>query len=301
MEIGKSKIAAVIVTYNRCELLLNCVQCILSQRGARCDVLIVDNNSSDGTGDAVASMGDERIYYRSTGANLGGAGGFNFGMRWAVEAGYDHVWIMDDDCLPMEDALARLIEADSLLNGEYGFISSVVLWKDGKECKMNRQKIRKAYYEHVDLLEHGIIQVEQATFVSLFFPVSVIHDVGLPIKEFFIWGDDIEYTRRIAVRYSIPCYMAGRSRVIHAMKDNNGSSIALDAPERIDRYRFAFRNEAYLYRKEGFKGVSYYLAKCGLNLFRIITSGCPCKLKRIHVLISSMIKGLFFRPDIEKV
>ena len=56
---------------------------------------------------------------------------------------------------------------------------------------MNRQKIKKNFYEHVELLRHGLILVEQATFVSLLFPAAAIEKAGLPIRDFFIWGDDI--------------------------------------------------------------------------------------------------------------
>lgn len=296
----KNKIAAVVVTYNRKELLKQCISCLLDQEWI-CDILIVDNASSDGTGELVERMTDHRIHYRNTEANLGGAGGFNIGMRWAVEAGYDYVWVMDDDCLPKADALSKLMEADAILEGNYGFLSSVVLWTDGRECKMNRQKVKKSYYEQAHLLRHGIIQVEQATFVSLLFSAKVIRKAGLPIKEFFIWGDDIEYTRRIAVRMGLPCYMAGQSQVIHAMKDNNGSCIAIDSPERLDRYFYAFRNEAYLYRKEGIKGVCYYLAKCGLNFWRILCLAPDHRAKRCGVLLGSMAKGLCFFPKVELI
>ena len=49
-------------------------------------------------------------------------------------------------------------------------------------------------------MKYGLVQAEQATFVSLLLRAATVQKVGLPIKEFFIWGDDIEYTRRIARR-----------------------------------------------------------------------------------------------------
>lgn len=293
------RIAAIVVTYNRKELLMDCVAHLLKQQEVRCDVLIVDNASTDGTQQAVEQLEDPRIHYQNTGKNLGGAGGFNFGMRWAVEEGYDYLWIMDDDTLPAEDALMQLWTAHETLNGEYGFLSSTVLWKDGKECRMNRQKVKKSFYEHVELLQYGIIQIEQATFVSLFFQTKTVEQAGLPIKEFFIWGDDIEYTRRLSVRRALPCYLVGKSIVTHMMQNNTGSSIAVDVPQRIDRYRYAFRNENYTYRKEGVKGVVYYLAKCGLNSVRILAKAKDHRCKRLWVLWSSVMKGFFFHPAVE--
>ena len=295
-----NKVAIVVVTYNRIELLRECIKA-LKQQTYPCDILIVDNASTDGTEEYINKVKKDydNLHYRNTGANIGGAGGFNFGMRWAVEAGYEYVWVMDDDCLPYADALEKLIEADETLKGKYGWIASAVLWKDGHECKMNRVKLKKSFYEYLEYMQYGIVQAEQATFVSLFLKAETIKQVGLPIKEFFIWGDDIEFTRRITVRKKIPSYIAGQSKVIHAMKENTGSNIATDIPERIERYKYAFRNEGYLYRKEGFKGICYYFAKCGWNLLKILICAKCSKLKRIYILIVSIIKGLVFNPQIE--
>lgn len=228
--------AAVVVTYNRMELLKQNIKKLLEQ-SYPCDILVVDNASTDGTDKAMLSMEEAgMLLYRNTEANLGGAGGFNFGMRWAVEAGYSYIWVMDDDCLPSPDALEKLMEADKLLDGNYGWLSSVALWTDGRECKMNRQKLKKSFYEYAPLMKYGLVQAMQATFVSLFLRAETILRHGLPIKEYYIWGDDIEFTRRIAVRAGLPCFVAGQSQVIHATKNNSGSSIALDDEERIERY-----------------------------------------------------------------
>ena len=288
-------VAAVVVTYNRLELLRQCVNALRNQT-APCDILIVDNASTDGTAPWAASQ--PALHYRNTGANLGGAGGFNLGMRWAVEAGYDYVWVMDDDTLPQPDALEKLLEADGILEGNYGWLSSVALWTDGSECRMNRQKLKKSFYEFSPLLKYGLVQAEQATFVSLFLRGETIRRVGLPIKEFFIWGDDIEFTRRIAVRGGLPCFMAGQSQVVHATKSNVGSNVALDDVERIGRYFYAFRNEAYLYRQEGMKGRIYCFAKRCRDFLRIMRFGKP-KGPRFGILFKGIWAGLFFRPETE--
>lgn len=299
MNMGRqNNVAVVVVTYNRLELLRQCVQALRNQSAA-CDILIVDNASTDGTARWLGSQTD--LNYRNTGSNLGGAGGFNFGMRWAVEAGYNYVWVMDDDTLPQPNALEKLLEADAVLKQNYGWLSSVVLWTDGSECKMNRQKLKKNYYEYLPLLKYGLVQAEQATFVSLFLRSETIRRFGLPIKEFFIWGDDIEFTRRIAVRGGLPSFTAGQSQVVHAMKDNVGSSITTDCPERIDRYRYAFRNEAYLYRQEGIRGICYYFGKCLLNVYRICRYTANNRIKRCAVVLTSMLKGILFNPEIENI
>lgn len=297
-------VVALVVTHNRCSMLKQCIQRIAAQSHP-CDILVVNNASEDDTAAWLQSYQREhpQVSILHLSENTGGAGGFHHGIRAAIQAGYDYIWLMDDDCLPEPDALEKLMDADALLGGaeQYGFLSSAVLWTDGRECKMNRQKIRKSYYEHVELLKHGVIQVEQATFVSLLIPAHTVQKVGLPIKEFFIWGDDIEYTRRIAVRSGMSCYMAGQSQVVHAMQSNEGSSIALDTPERIPRYNYAFRNENYLYRQEGLRGLMYYTAKCALNILRILRHAKSHRFSRLWVIIRQYFGGFFFRPEVEYV
>ena len=299
-----NRVVAVVVTYNRIEMLKKCISAIENQTYS-CDILVVNNASTDNTEEWIMSYSQSKdnMMYFNTGENIGGAGGFNYGMRKAVEFGYDYVWIMDDDCIPNSDTLEKLMDADKTLGGpaNYGYLSSVVLWTDGAECKMNRQKYNNSIVttDHCD--DIGLAKVHQSTFVSILFPASTVKKVGLPVKDFFIWGDDIEYTRRITVRNNMPSFMVGNSRVVHAMKENTGSNIATDVPERIDRYSYAFRNENYLYRKEGIKGFCYYVAKCGFNLLRILLKAKSHRMKRFGVIIKCLFGGLFFNPPVEEI
>lgn len=298
MSAEKKRVAAVVVTYNRLPLLQKCIERLRAQT-APCDILVVNNASTDGTGPWLTAQEAAGVLTaHDTGENLGGADGFNKGMRWAVEAGYDYLWVMDDDCLPEPTALEKLLDADAILGGEYGWLSSCCLWTDGSLCKMNRQKLKKSFRSDKALHQHGIVQAKQATFVSLFLRAETVRQFGLPIKEFFIWGDDIEYTRRIAVRGKRPSFVVGQSRVIHAMQDNNGSSIATDRTERIDRYRYAYRNEVYLYRREGLKGWLWLLAKDAWHSAQVVRRG---KLPRLRVIWRGFWEGLGFDPGAEHV
>ncbi len=294
-------IASIIVTYNRLENLKLCIQ-KLRNSTLPTDIIVVNNASTDGTKDWLDSVKNElalKVIHSET--NIGGAGGFNLGIKQAVKDNYDRIWIMDDDCYVFPDSLENLTKADEALEGNFGWLSSIALWNDGKPCLMNRQKASADFYTYSHFLNASLLLSTQATFVSLYLKKETVQKVGLPIKEFFIWGDDVEYTRRISVRENIPSFIVGNSRVRHAMKDNNGSSIASDSETRINRYKFAYRNEAYLYRQEGLKGLLYFFAKCCLNTFRILAKAKDHKIKRLWVLHSSALKGLFFNPPIEKV
>lgn len=287
------RIAAVVVTYNRKELLRQCVEHLLAQQGAACDILITDNASTDGTREEIAGVLNEHVRYQNTGKNLGGAGGFHFGMKWAAEAGYDGIWIMDDDTLPEADALEKLLDADAALKGDYGFLSSRVLWTDGTDCPMNLQ--RKTPYKDIDGFDKPLVPVAMASFVSLFLRAAMVKEFGLPIAEFFIWSDDWEYTRRISLQRR--CYAVRDSRVVHAMKNNTVVNIATDTPERLPRYAYFYRNDVYLYRREGWKGWLWLLAKDCWHSVQVLLKSKTGKAMRLKTIWSGFQSGIVFQHD----
>ena len=289
------RIAAVVVTYNRKDTLLRCIDALLAQT-VPVDVLVVDNASTDGTADAVAPRLGGRVAYHNTGANLGGAGGFQYGVRLAVQAGYDLLWLMDDDCIPQPEALAALLEADRALEGRYGFLSGMAYWRDGSLCNMNVQKT--GIKSKIEDLTPPIVPVMMATFVSVLIPAEKVRQVGLPIKEFFIWSDDLEYTRRLSRRW--PCYAVTGSRVLHDMHSNDKVNIATDSPDRLGRYAYLYRNEVYVYRREGIKGWLYLIPRVCLHLVKVLLKS-DHKWQKMKTILGSFFAGFGFDPAIEYV
>jgi glycosyltransferase involved in cell wall biosynthesis len=156
------RVAAVIVTHNRKEKLLRCIEAVLMQDSEILpDIFIVDNDSTDGTGEEVSgllSKVPDRIIYSNLRHNSGGAGGFCYGIRKATEAGYDFIWLMDDDCRADTAALREFLHCDQILNGNYGFLSGRAYWTDGSLCKMNMQ--RRSLTRKVSERENGLIKIE---------------------------------------------------------------------------------------------------------------------------------------------
>ena len=78
-KVSNDKVIAVIVTYNRKELLKECIEELTKNQ--EIDFMIIDNASTDGTADMVKNYTSDKLFYVNTGENLGGAGGFNFGIK----------------------------------------------------------------------------------------------------------------------------------------------------------------------------------------------------------------------------
>ena len=294
---GKS-VAAVVVTYNRKELLKENIDSLLAQEPEIPSIIIIDNHSTDGTKDYIQEyILSGKIKYCDTGSNLGGAGGFSYGIKYAAEQGYDYIWVMDDDCMPTTTALSELILADNELDGKYGFLSSKVLWTDGSLCAMNLQ--RETLTRTIDKFSGGIKPVVMASFVSLFLPINIVKEMGLPIKDFFIWTDDWEYTRRISREYI--CYAVPNSIVIHKSKSNMGANIVTESSERLDRFDYLYRNDVYLYRREGIKGFCYEVVRLMWHCVRVLLKSKDNRRKRLWKIVSGTIKGFRFHPKIEYV
>ena len=298
------KIAALILTYNRREILQECVDAVLHQQSdCRPDIIVIDNGSSDGTSDLFLPLNapyhQKRIHYYNSGMNTGCAGGFCLGIRKAAELGYDHIWMMDDDCIPSEAALGELVRYAEAHMEEYGFLSSKVLWKDGSICEMNLQ--RGTVFRPLKSMTGDAIPVKMASFASLFIPMKVIRDVGLPYKEFFIWTDDWEYTRRISKKYA--CYLIPRSEMTHYIKSGSKADIAAAAPERLERFYYLYRNDVFLYRREGLKGFAYEAARIPAHLLRIAFSDHDMKekIKRANIVVKGTTEGLSFYPEPERL
>lgn len=240
------QVTAVVVTYNRKELLRECLDSLYSQTHRPDGIILIDNASTDGTGDLVRSeYSDGLVDYVLMDSNTGGAGGFCEGLRIARERDCGWIWLMDDDTIPKEDALEKLLAAVKDIGEDVSFVSSCVYGPGGEFMNVpNISQTRGAngYRDWYSQLKHGAVKIADATFVSTLINRDAVLDCGLPCADYFIWGDDTEYTMRLIKHYG-PAYLIGPSEVIH--KRFNARRLVLNEetdPGRIGMYRYFYRN-----------------------------------------------------------
>ncbi len=292
----KNDVVTVVVTYNRKKLLKENIQSLQKQKYKENLILIIDNNSSDGTYEYIKNLLNDNTIYINTGANLGGAGGFNFGIKKAMEYNPKNIWVMDDDTIPNENSLLELVNAATMLNDKFSFLSSRVLWKDGKICKINKQVFDNNMIDTQELINKGILKVKSASFVSCFINTKAIKKVGLPIKEFFIWGDDVEYTERLSKYES--AYYINNSVVIHKSVENKLPCIEEDVRD-LSRFEYLYRNLYYIYKKEG--KLKRFKTLKRKHISNIIRKAKNKKIKRIMIILKGELKGKRFNPKIEYI
>ena len=289
-------ISAVVVTFNKLELLKECIEAIKKQSILPDRIIIVDNNSTDGTKEFLIeeATNDQLIVPLLLEENIGGAGGFNRGIKKAMEYRSDFVWVMDDDTIPSVTALENLIKAKNEIGKDnFSFLASNVRWIDGKACLMNVPRVLQ------DWNNTNFVELEFSSFVSMFINAECIKEVGYPISDFFIWGDDVEYAKRL--RQSAPGYYVFDSIVIHKMAQNTRTDILVDSAQRIPRYFYSMRNVTYIARKDGKKEfMKHFLNKYLWINLKICFSKTDHKLKKLGIWNKGFWKGLFFNPVVEK-
>ena len=191
------RVCVVIVTYNRKDLLRECLNAVLAQTRPPDHVLVVDNASTDGTSEMLKEEFPHVEVLRLP-ENQGSAGGYHEGMRRAYEMGFDWLWIMDDDGLPERGALQRLMSNAP----ELEFKGCLVLAKGEKDRLAFGVPVPgKAELEHdfnnvLNAYPEGIIEGYVNLFNGCLLHRRVISKIGFPLKELFIWGDEAEYFLR---------------------------------------------------------------------------------------------------------
>ncbi len=207
------KLVAVVVTYNRLDKLkVTLARLLDSPASELAQVLVVDNASTDGTGAWLATQQEARLTVLTSAVNSGGAGGFAWGMRQAMERfAPDWLVVMDDDGRPEPGALTAF---HALPDDKWDAIAAAVYFPSGEICEMNRPS-RNPFWRlpeflrtllgggrggfHLDPAEYrgSGTAIDVTSFVGFFISARAIRRIGYPDPSLFIYGDDGIYTLQL--------------------------------------------------------------------------------------------------------
>jgi len=215
------RVCAVIVTYNRPELLCRCVSHLLEQ-DYPLDILIYDNHSSSDTRSALLERGllTDNVRYFYAEENTGGAGGFHNGMKMAYDMGYDDLALMDDDGYAVnKQTISELIKGREKV-GENAIVNSLVICDESTlqlSFSMNRSYDGN---QMRSMAQDGMLKDWINPFNGTLVSSYVIEKIGYPRKEFFVYGDESEYYHR-AKRNEVGLYTAVNSLYYHPTNIGN--------------------------------------------------------------------------------
>lgn len=195
------KICAIIVTYNRKNLLLRNVEKLLSQAYEVDKIFIIDNHGSDGSREFImGSVKSDKIDYSYLSENIGGAGGFWYGLKKAYEEKYAWYILMDDDGMPANDYCIRnmmryIVDNGLDSNGLY-LLNCLVKAENSEELLAFELSGKNSVQEAMELAEGDVIKEMINPFNGTFVSNGLIGAIGFPNKDFFIKGDESDYERR---------------------------------------------------------------------------------------------------------
>lgn len=257
------KITAVVVTFNRLELLKQGIECLRKQQKLT-GIIVVNNGSTDGTREWLNAQPGLLVVHQD---NVGGSGGFYTGIERAYSEGADWIWCMDDDVFPHPDCLDRLLPYTD--RPEVGILSPRRLL----EGKVFTHEFRHFNFTNPVGSLHGRKlakqQVNQATeivgadFEGPFISRRVVEKIGLPNRELFIFCDDTDYCLRAHLAGFKLLYIPEALMDKHKFFSND-TWTSRNRKKKWKRY-YQVRNEAYLNHHYGRNfGVRYLRSFIGV-------------------------------------
>ena len=202
---GRETVAVVIVTYNRADLLARMLDGLAAQTRRPDAVYVVDNASDDHTRDVLERHhgGDLSLHVTHSPDNLGGAGGFHEGVRQAYGAGFDRIWLVDDDVVPAPDCLALLMAEDeacvmSVREDTAGRLVEKAATRfdlrNPLAIKPKTGMVETDYGTRAAMPER--VEIQNVAFEGFLFRRDVVDAIGLPDPSYFIFYDDVDFALR---------------------------------------------------------------------------------------------------------
>lgn len=240
----KIRLGVIIVTFNRLNLLKECICACLEQSYPFEEIYIINNASTDGTKEYLNTLKESKINIYNSKENLGGAYGFYKGIKHFEDSSLDYILLIDDDAILDEnynrDITKYIKPNDKKISGYSGTV-----FTDNKiqyEHRRHLKKITVFKEEFSKELEYkkNYFDYELSTFCGLFIPVKLIKKIGYPMKEFFIWFDDTEYSLRL-LKY-------GKIRNINSAYLNHKTTLNTQSGHNWKSY-YSIRNRIAILKK----------------------------------------------------
>ncbi len=244
------------MTFNRLDFLQICLDKISKQTYKNYDIVVVDNNSTDGTKEFLLSHDFPQVHLPE---NTGPAGGFHEAIKFYLEKdGYDYLWLMDDDVFPANDCLEQLVNAAEENKLVYPYIRNKAcqtLWFPG--------------------------------WSGFLLPVKIAHQAGLPNRDLFFWSEDTEYIQhRIGDKLDCKIKWVPKAKVVHFTSKSSKKKAWL--------YYYQVRNMLYvlLYVKDFTAFRMYKLIKNWSKLLGAIIIKENNKAEKLEWFLRGTVHGV---------
>lgn len=299
----KMYVVAITVTFNRMKTLKNTIDALVNQSLKVDKIIIVDNFSNVESRSKLKLLEEyyDNIDVIYLNENKGGAGGFFEGMKYALEKYNPRwYWIMDDDAYPRPNCLDDLLQAGKEAPN-IGALCPVVYGIDKNKYQMYHHKyISKYKINDITAVKdysalNKLTCIDANAFVGPLISETAVRKCGLPKEELFIYGDDTEYTHRIAQKLEI--YLVKEAIINH--QDILESTLEINPKVwwkdyYMIRNRFLFIDEFKKTNLEGIFSKAVYLLKIFKQMCAIIVKNKYKNYKtiRINLLFKAVKDGI---------
>ena len=219
----QTRVTAIMPTYNRILLLKECVAMLLKQTVPLQEIIIINNNSIDGTKEYLNELQEKenKISVINESKNLGSSGGFAKGIEAVKKRdNIDFVLILDDDAILNENYIEFLLENSTVSNALCGIVlntdKSVQVEHRGF---FNHSSFNLNLHEPIDYKFENTKEIEFCSFVGMLLSHNLILSIDPPEKKLFLHGDDLEYCLRINQQTKFLCVR--KATIIHKTKKYN--------------------------------------------------------------------------------
>ncbi len=241
---AKPRVSVIVLNYNGAASIGKCIESIRSQSCSPKEIILVDNNSSDGSADEAERRFPYLRVFRNP-KNLGFAEGNNVGIR---NSSGELILLANNDIVLEQDAISHLIES---LRDDIGIVGGVIYYSNGKKIW--------AYGGRFDPMTgmhwHALQGMERKTFVPEELEVdyvpgalllarrSLLDRAGLLDGYFFLYGDDIDLALK-AKRMGYSVIVTSAAIANHMVSQ---SVKKLEQKHELLGYYMMNRNMFYLY------------------------------------------------------
>jgi len=219
-------VLVLVLNYNGLADTLACLDSLRGQSHAPIQVLVVDNGSASADAAAIAREFPE-VDVVALPENLGWAGGNNVGMRLALERGYSHICLLNNDTVLEPTAIEAMLAAAGLL-GPRCLVHPSIAYFDAPSTWQLRPEPGKPRDDLAALaLQCDIVEMAYAYGACLLVPAEVVRDVGLFDERFFLQLEEADYFERASAR-GVRSFCARRARIRHKESASFGRRITPD-------------------------------------------------------------------------
>ncbi|RYF84399.1 MAG: glycosyltransferase, partial [Chitinophagaceae bacterium] len=179
-----NSVCAVMVTYNRLEILKSTLAHVLDQEYPPTNIIIVDNYSTDGTKEWLQTLlSDTRIKTIHLDANMGAGYAISQGMKLGLTLQkFDYFWVLDDDSYYKPNVLRELVE--NISQSEFALVGLT-----GANIKFGTKRKVKS--------DAKLTEVDYALVDGAIITGDAVRKIGTTCERFFMMCDDDEYIIRL--------------------------------------------------------------------------------------------------------